>query len=838
KPKSSGRTLSAVRNVSQALALGPSEHTEEPLHIAWSDSDESEEQTKQQNVLQVLPKKHSSKTKRSLAPFQSYTSALKLLTHNDEEPPVIDTDSDIVQSEEEVEGDSGQQISDCDSNVSNEEASSSPIKPLEIEISGYKSDEPSDVMASGTRDCGEDRQRSVSQWARSAQAMLQTPQKVTEKQSKTPEDSAKKRRKFQSGGLAERLQRLQCRQRSAISFWRHKLVSENYNSTTVDRPGVLVLEVQEVQEECSMRVVRCKLHLPLTEGHHDSQAPPEERTPLLVLFNKETAAQLNPLPKDIIHIYPPWQSLSIEGVDYKIILNTHFSQKVSCSSQSAITSLPGLTTLKRTPYSLDKSYYCVSLYQSTAVSFQGIHLAVGDSLNGPGHCQSLLDAIEALGQAGSVGQTVEVVVQRVYSIPVPNSCSGSILKQRIKSSTAPPDAENRTRLCVLVQDSYGMFSVVQLHLLGSRDDLQKYCEMWQGRTCLLRAIKVVQRVTRERHARLFGLIDSLWPPLVPVKHHGDSAHVQNESCAVGPAPSFCYLLCGQETSIETSEDQSDSPLYVPPTKQTLKELLQSEQKCGRCSFVASVLYTKKEKANVGQGEMWLALTDWSLQQQQQQLEGPLRRTVTTCVSSSCVLTSSVLAALNEPNACLISLRDVIKEHGMFLCAEQSVIELCTLTTEPTVQSSLGSLGKPVQLDCLDLEVRPSTLCTVSGVIVDVDENTSYSWPACNHCGSDHLEMLAHHRFLCVSCESILDKPETKVQLEVVLKSSLKDCTVKIKLQKKTILSLLNMAELEGGEFPEYDVESVLGKELGPLNAYVRLITRKPSLWIGLEEISL
>lgn len=40
------------------------------------------------------------------------------------------------------------------------------------------------------------------------------------------------------------------------------------------------------------------------------------------------------------------------------------------------------------------------------------------------------------------------------------------------------------------------------------------------------------------------------------------------------------------------------------------------------------------------------------------------------------------------------------------------------------------------------------------------------------------------------------------------------------------------------QFSGYDVESVLGKELGPLNAYVRLITRKPSLWIGLEEISL
>ncbi|XP_072297744.1 DNA repair-scaffolding protein isoform X2 [Eucyclogobius newberryi] len=840
KPKPSGRTLSAIRKLPQALALGScvTEDGEEPLHIAWSDSDKSEDETKQQHVLKVVPKKRSLKSTRAVAPFQSYTSALNLLTDNNEESPVIDTDSDIIQSEEEGERDSGQLISDCDSNVSDEtlgETAPNPTNPLELEISGYESDDASDTVTFNTADCSDGRERSLSRLVRSAQALLQTPQKVTEKQSKTPEDSAKKRRKFQSGGLAERLQRLQCRQKSAISFWRHKSVSD---ATTVDRPGVLVLEVLEAQEECSMRLVRCEHYSPPAEGHRDDQGPSEERAPLLVLFNKETAAQLNPLPKDVIHIYPPWQSLSVEGVDYDIILNTHFSQKVSSSSESAITSLPSLTALKRTPYSLDNVFGQLEVRTTTEGhnNKRDIHLAIGDSITGPGHCQSLLDAIEALGQAGSVGQLVEVVVQRIYSIPVPDSCSGSVLKHRIKSSTVPPAAEKRTRLCVLVQDSYGMFSVVQLHLLASKDDPQKYSQMWQGRTCLLRTIKVIQRVTRDRHARLFGLIDSLWPPLVPVKHHGSTASLQNESRAAGPPPSFCYLLCGQESSVEPSEDPSASPLYFPPTMQTLKELMQSELKSCRCSFIAKVLHNITQ-SNVGQGEMWLALTDPSLQEEQ--LEGPLKRTVTLCVSASCVLTSSVLEALNNASACRMSFTDVIREHGVFLCAEQSVVELCPLLTEPTVQSGSGSLGKPVRLDVLDSEVTPCSLCTVSGVIVGVDESTAYSWPACNYCGSDHLEMLTHQGFHCVSCKSILNKPETKVQLEVILNQpSLKDSTIKIKLQKKTILSLLNMAELEGGEFSGCDVESILGKELGPLDTYVRLITRKPSLWIGLEEISL
>lgn len=37
---------------------------------------------------------------------------------------------------------------------------------------------------------------------------------------------------FHSGGLAERLNRLQCRQRSAISFWRHKSICDTSTAVT------------------------------------------------------------------------------------------------------------------------------------------------------------------------------------------------------------------------------------------------------------------------------------------------------------------------------------------------------------------------------------------------------------------------------------------------------------------------------------------------------------------------------------------------------------------------------------------------------------------------------
>ncbi|XP_054482904.1 DNA repair-scaffolding protein [Anoplopoma fimbria] len=859
--KTSGRKLSDIRKLSSAL-VQTSAVNEDPVHIAWSssDSERSDDETQEQQRRPQRPE-------RPKAPVQSYTRALRMLIPEKEDLPVIDTDSDLDESEEDVEKDSGQQISDCESESFDEKPEVLPPQPTnmtELEISGYVSDgENDDVTVTSVRpdsplQTGEGSKRSVSDWVRSAQALLQTPQKPqSTRQSKTPEDSAKKKRKLQSGGLAERLNRLQSRQRSAVSFWRHQSISDSSTTattatTTVDRPGVLVLEVLEVQEECSMQLAHCEHRPPPGEGHQHREPLSEGRARMMVLFNRETAAQLIPAAGDIVHIYPPWQSLSIEGFSCDIILNTHFSQKVySATKQASVSNPRGLLSAERcNTYSLCKTFGPLEESRtSTEIDAKRVS-ASGSfcSFRGSGvlarHCLSLLEAIEGLGQAGSVGQDVEVVVQRVYSTPVPDCSPVSILKSKlpIRSSSAPPPPaeKGRTRLCVLVQDSYGMFSVVQLHFLPCKDDLHQYCRKWQGRTCVLRGIKVVQRVTRERSSRLFSLIDSLWPPVLPLKDHGNTPSTCSESRAAGAAPSFCYLLSGQESSVEPAEEQTESPLYIPPTKQTLGDILQSERKTCRCSFVATVLYKRiMQSSDVGQGEVWLVLTDPSLQEQQPERLG--RRTVAMCVSTSCALTSCVLESLNSPAACRMSFRDAIRENGVLLCVEQSVVEMISVDPEGDPSPPQAeTLPRPVRLDPLSPEITPNSVCSLSGVIVGVDETTAYSWPACNRCGSENLETLPERpsNFHCVSCKSSVDKPETRIQMEVFLSSSLNNCTLKVKLQQKTIRSILNAAALEGHEFPGYDVENVLGKEVGPLAVYVRAVTRKPALWISLEEICL
>ncbi|XP_075953367.1 DNA repair-scaffolding protein [Anarhichas minor] len=862
--KTPGRKLSEIRK--SPASVQTSAGKEDPVHIAWSSSDgeQSDDETQEQ---QQPPHRPSG---RPTAPLQSYTRALRMLRTERDDLPAIDTDSDLDECEEDAEEDSGQQISDCESesfDEKQEDLSLQPTDMTELEISGYVSDgEDVDVTTTSSRpdsppQTAEGSKRSVSDWVRSAQAMLQTPQKPQlATQSKTPEDSAKKRRKFQSGGLAERLNRLQCRQRSAVSFWRHQSISDTSTTTTtttttVDRPGVLLLEVLEVQEECSVQLAHCEHRPPPGEGHQHRKPLSEGPARVLVLFNRETAAQLIPAPRDIVHIYPPWQSLSIEGFRCDIILNTHFSQKVySANKLSSVSAPRGLLSAERcNPCSLCQTFGLLEECRTTAESDAKQVAASGSLTSGvlARHCVSLLEAIEGLGQAGSVGQDVEVVVQRVYSIPVPHCSPVSILKPRLpsRSSSAPPPPpeKGKTRLCVLVQDSYGTFSVVQVHFLPRQDDLHQYCHKWRGRTCLLRGIKVVQRVTRERSTRLFSLIDSLWPPVMPLKDHGNTPSMCSGSRSAGAAPSFCYLLSGQESSVEPAEEQTVSPLYLPPTKQTLQDILQSERQTCRCSFVATVLYKRNmQSSDVGQGEVWLVLTDPSLQEP----ERPRRRTVALCVSTSCALTSCVLEALNSPAACRMSFTDAIREHGVLLCVEQSVVEMCSVGPDLTSSSRPESPSlpepraetptQPVRLDPLSPEITPNSVCSLSGVIVGVDETTAHSWPACNHCGSDNLEMFPERpsNFRCVSCKSSVDKPDTRIQLDVFLSSSLTNCTLKVTLQQKTITSILNTAALEGQGFPGYDVENVLGREVGPLAAYVRVVTRKPALWIGLEEICL
>ncbi|KAG7262470.1 hypothetical protein CRUP_007182 [Coryphaenoides rupestris] len=322
------------------------------------------------------------------------------------------------------------------------------------------------------------------------------------------------------------------------------------------------------------------------------------------------------------------------------------------------------------------------------------------------------------------------------------------------------------RLCALLQDTCGVFSVLQLQPLDGPQELQLYTQRYGG---------------------VFHLIDSVWPPAGP-----------SQGRIAGSAPCFCYLLSGHEGSLEPLEGPALSLLYLPPKELTLREVLEGDVNVRCCSFAATVVYARM------QGERAEG--------------GPCRRTVAVCVATSCVLTPSVAAAMRSPSGAILSFRDIVRENGALLCTEQSVVRTlparpggCPGPTVPTPGPLAPRPARPVRLDPLGPDTAANSLCTLTGVIVGVDESTACSWPACSFCGSDRLEVTQEEEeeeegggrerraLRCAVCNSEVREPVLRLRLEVTL---------------------------------------VPSAALGPIPAFVRVVRRTPALWIGVDEISL
>ncbi|XP_030623511.1 DNA repair-scaffolding protein [Chanos chanos] len=705
--------------------------------------------------------------------------------------------------------------SDTEDSQSKEQAESSSA-----EISDYPSDEDpvsKEERAACSRpdtSLGEATKTSVSDWLRYAQTVLQTPQKNTDRNYKTPEDSGKKRQKFERGGLAERLNRLQCRQRSAVSFWRHQAPS-NSSTAPIQRSDMLALRAQWIQQDCGMHVAVCD------RADNPNQPGQDRSSQCLVLFNQDTAKHLTPSPGDLIHVYPPWQTLIVEGQHHAVVLSALFSQKVVLKGErvnGAKSSAP-VTQSKCAPYPLTRCLRPLDDRQTSAheeISNTQTGLVAGEGgvdWWGPTRaCDSLLQALECADQSGMLTCPVEVMVQRVYCVPLPQPTAlATFRSQRLNRPLSEPSPQKHIgRLCALVQDVQGVFSEVLLSSVCSAEDWLCLAEQWQGKACMLQAVKVIQRITRDRYAQLFSLMDSLWQPVSVAAVARETTGFEYSKL---PALSFCYRLSGDQDSVVPlpQNQRPISSLYCPPVTHSLREIIQA--------------------SGVTERSFSLFVTDSSLQGEQSPASHS--RIVRVYLSSSCLLTPSVTEALasssSSSSLLRLSFRDAEKVNGQIFCWEQSVVQL--EPPEPSDQHL--SLTHPLTVDQLCPETTPDSLCSLIGVVVGADEDTALSWPSCSHCGSEQLEKEEKRQvFVCSLCGAVMHRPAMKMQLEVYLNCpSLTNCTIKLKLQQKTIESLLTTANSDQG----YDVESVLGKVIGPVCAYVHVVSRSPAVWMSLEE---
>ncbi|XP_043395582.1 DNA repair-scaffolding protein isoform X4 [Chelonia mydas] len=792
------------------LGVSTAENPEEFADIVWSSSgsDLSDDENKILISRLYNQKSHDSKAQKSY----SKNNLLSEDRSSEGEPQFIDweKDSDPGDGGDECNGsgkdDSALDISDSDSCASSnslpvEEKEGELPKTVSTEISEYSSESENleegqvdtessnfgfskKLQSSSEADLAQATGRSASDWLKSAQALLQTPKKQSEKTSRTPEDSAKKR-KLLRGGLAERLNRLQNRERSAISFWKHQCVSE-YKTSSGGKSGVLIVKILEVQEECAMQVALCQQLGQLSADSSSEEVVVDTEPRVKVLFTKETAAQLKGGPQDIVHIYPPWQKLLLHNENVPVIMNTYFSQKVLLKDHAEV------KDRTRCPEKLHIRRNCVSLAQIFRLNDLRDNLPQESAFNQvactnmitPKTVQtnsnpesklhpfalsapndSLLEVVESQGAAGWKEVQVQVVVQRAYYLPAREGFRCQLQGNnpiRYATPILNSDLPN-IRLCLLVQDAYGMFSEVQLQTPCSSEDIEQHSQRWEGKSCTLAGIRILQRTTRGRALGLFSLIDSLWPPLVPLKVPGQSQDCEAIKTNL-PPPSFCYILTAQPDPrhVNVGEEGQISNLYLPPTVHSLKEILQVGDFNQRCSFWAQVIYRRlqvKCSVFVGQREFWLFVTDFTLQSGAKG-NGGTPKTVPVYFASSCVLDKKVMEALTNASHCVIFFKDALRGNG-----------------------------------------------TVSGV----NESTAFSWPTCNRCGNGKLEQHPQDRgsYYCSLCSQTVILPVLKMQLEVFLHCpSRPHCTVKVKLLQKTISSVLMSSSSEDGSGISHEVTLV------------------------------
>ncbi|KAI1243370.1 hypothetical protein IHE44_0000967 [Lamprotornis superbus] len=554
------------------------------------------------------------------------------------------------------------------------------------------------------------------------------------------------------------------------------------------------------------------------------------------------------------------QKLLLQNADVPVIMNTYFSQKVLLNEHSETrekTYGPTKMLIRKNILSLAQTFrlddlddkLCQESSDNQVVCAPQTH----NNRNSKRHPlalsavnDSLLEMVESQGAVGWRDVQVRVVIQRVYCLPAregyrSHTQGNKPLCTAPVTNSDPPNMPVSNggmfcRLCLLVQDAYGMFSEVQLQSLSSTDVIEQYCRRWEGKSCCLAGMKILQRTTRGRALGLFSLIDSLWPPVVPVKVPGQSQDSEMMTTNL-PPPSFCYVLTVQsgEIHVEVDEEEQISNLYQPPAVHGLKEILRINGCNERCSFWAQVLYQRlqsKHNVPIDQREMLLFVTDSSLQN----VAHGIPKVVAVSVTASCVLSMETIEALSHGSR-LVFFKDALWGNGRIICVERTVLLLQKPLLCSAAGADLSELTGPVRLDELDSTTQASSVCALRGTVVGVNESTAFSWPTCNRCGNGKLEVCPQDRELlyCNQCSEVVTTPVLKMQLEVFLSCpSRSQSTVKVKLLQRTISSLLMSSASEDGT---YEVQSVLGKEVGLLNCYVHSVTSHPNC-VALEEIVL
>nr|XP_054748910.1 DNA repair-scaffolding protein-like [Lytechinus pictus] len=644
-------------------------------------------------------------------------------------------------------------------------------------------------------------------------------------------DSARKKKKFISCGLAERLQKLVSREKSSIAMWYHNRAdSQHSQDKTKSRFVVKVLSCDTHRglylTHCVTQVsCRSKVNDELRLKDEGDESLDEE---VYVFFTRSTGDQLGLAAGMLISINTPWQKLSIPHVSKPVVLCTYYCRPLNLDPDNVVQDQPVVTGYPTENSKSPKVLTPLRLFPGVSSNRSpGAEVTIGQGNRTKNIPSSIMQSVSESGACSSSGVSFKAKVQRIMTqrqqTGVPYQSA------RIPGRSSPHTQSSPSLIkSLLLQDSEGVVCEVQLtNQIAESSTWQQVFQSGEGRSCIFMNLRVAQRLTLSRAPGLLSMIQSL-------QRHPNQINGQ----------SVCYVLTSEigMTEVESLDDceSMDLPLFRPPDVMDISDAIKNAKSLSkRTSFLATPLLLTStnspslhpKDSSKSSGSWFLFLSTYTSQHQQQ--SSIQREEISTghdrsdqdqyvClhVHQSHVLNQEVQTRCRSSGKRKILCRDVLiasTEQGVQLNADG-------FSQISVVDESDNERLSSLSLSYLKVDTRLHSLVSVTGNICGIEEESACSWPACPLCGNNHLDGGEGSGFMlhCRECNKNVSSPVIRMHLVVLLTCPNLSTThaIKIKLLQPTIESVLpSSSQTSGG----HDLQSILGVLVGPINCLVNSV---------------
>ena len=638
---------------------------------------------------------------------------------------------------------------------------------------------------------------SVEDWIKTAVKTL--PPTADPAESSTPREK-KRKRKLVSEGFAEYIKILSPRLANDVHMWYHSMKQDTHLEG-VDTGEIITACIQSIDLQSLLYNSVCVAVEPVPPSIAANEQF-KRNGRITIVFTHQTVEMLRIKSTSCVKICPPWTLLSVGELSSPVVLCTYFSfladSPLKQHKQRMLpVSLPceGVS-LWRSAQSLDGITKCPIRKESISDSESQVYnyqLIAGLKSQ----------RWEDLSLAGTVVQV---------SLPI---------NPRDLSDSQVTEMNLDQHFHAFVRDFSGTYCLVTLptpvldrHTSVHSPHKLKSC------TVLLKGVRLVSRVNKLSSPRLMSVI------------HGLSSGTQR----------YCYCLSGSlNTQLDIIKENSVSE--NPSSLRGLSVFTSQTDLAGesnRVSMVGRLLHTQREtNLSVAEGDSdeecrppsgcYIFLFGSNSIPFQVFLEPVLFLGLSHCLSelvgTLLYLGSLYVSSITHRPTCLHG-----DQYSLLLELENASLNIGMESVERIRNEfrSVASSEYPLFEDGYQLW----SMVFVKGVIVDVVEDSAYTWQVCGSCGEGVEEYSQSNEFYCDECQKSVTEAIDRYNLDLIIEcEGVSRTEIVVHLHDETVKKILPLV----GEGKVYDKIELRGREIEMSSCFVR---EKLLLPCGLTKVYL